>query len=76
LIIFTSSSVFRALILLRWLVKADRDRLLVTVQSEACIECGEPYYSADTLRHFERVREEFARKEIAGRLVGNVYELL
>ena len=49
--------------------------VLVTVQAEACIECGEPYYSADTLKYFERLREQFARNELVVRLVGNVYEM-
>ena len=53
----------------------DRNRLLVTVQADACIECGGPYYSADALRYLERLREAFVRKEIAPRVVGNVYEM-
>jgi len=56
-------------------IKVDRNRLLVTVQAESCTECGEPYYSADTLKYLERLREEFARKEIIPREVGKVYEL-
>jgi hypothetical protein len=27
---------------------------MVTVQAEACTECGEPYYSSDTLRYLGR----------------------
>ena len=56
-------------------MKVESNRSLVTVESDACIECGEPYYSADALRYLERLREAFVRKEIAPRVVGNVYEM-
>ena len=56
-------------------MNVDRNRLLVTVQAAACIECGEPYYSVDALRYLERLREAFVRKGIAPRVVGNVYEM-
>ena len=56
-------------------IKVGHDHLLVTVQAEACAECGEPYYSVETLRHLERLREEFARKEIVPPSVGKVYEI-
>jgi hypothetical protein len=56
-------------------IKVGYDHLLVTVQAEACTECGEPYYTSDTLRYFERLRDEFTRKEIAPQLVGKVYEI-
>ena len=56
-------------------IKVGYDHLLVTVQAEACTECGEPYYTSDTMRYFERLRDEFTRKEIAPQLVGKVYEI-
>ena len=51
------------------------DRLLVTVRAEACVECGEAYYSTDTLRYLERLRSEFKRGELIPPAVGNVYEI-
>jgi YgiT-type zinc finger domain-containing protein len=56
-------------------IKVGYDHLLVTVEAEACTECGEPYYTSDTMRYFERLRDEFTRKEIAPQLVGKVYEI-
>ena len=56
-------------------IKVGYDHLLVTVQTEACAECGEPYYTSDTMRYLERLRDEFTRKEIAPPLVGKVYEI-
>lgn len=56
-------------------IKVGSDRLLVPVQAEACQECGEAYYSAEVLRHLERVREDFARKVIAPSSVGKVYQV-
>jgi YgiT-type zinc finger domain-containing protein len=56
-------------------IKVGYDHLLVTVQAEACTECGEPYYTSDTMRYLERLRDEFTRKEIAPPLVGKVYEI-
>ena len=38
-------------------IKVGYDHLMVTVQAEACAECGEAYYSAETMRHLERLRE-------------------
>ena len=56
-------------------IKVGYDHLLVMVQAEACTECGEPYYTSDTMRYLERLRDEFTRKEIAPHLVGKVYEI-
>ncbi|MBI2536983.1 MAG: YgiT-type zinc finger protein [Gemmatimonadetes bacterium] len=56
-------------------IKAGCDRLLVPVEAEACQQCGESYYSAEVLRHLERVREDFARKVITPATVGTVYQL-
>ena len=56
-------------------IKVGYDHLLVTVQAEACTECGEAYYSVDTLRYLEQLREEFTRKEIVPPSVGKVYQI-
>jgi hypothetical protein len=56
-------------------IKAGSDRLLVSVAAEMCLECGEPYYSAEVLQHLERVREDFGRKAIAPASVGKVYQV-
>lgn len=56
-------------------IKVGYDHLLVTVQAEACAECGEAYYSTETLRYLERLREEFTRKEIVPLSVGKVYQI-
>ena len=56
-------------------VKVGCDRLLVPVEAEVCLECGEPYYSTEALRYLERVREDFARKVITPASVGKVYQV-
>jgi YgiT-type zinc finger domain-containing protein len=56
-------------------IKVGNDHLMVTVQAETCAECGEAYYSAETLRYLERLREEFTRKKIVPPSVGKVYEI-
>jgi len=56
-------------------IKVGYDHLLVTVEAEACAECGEAYYSAETLRHLDRLRDEFTRKEIVPLSVGTVYQI-
>ena len=56
-------------------IKVGYDHLMVTVQAEACAECGEAYYSPDTLRDLERLREEFTRKKIVPPPVGKVYHI-
>ena len=56
-------------------IKVGCDRLLVIVNAEACIECREPYYSADTLRYLEQLRIEFKGGKIIPPAVGRVYEI-
>lgn len=56
-------------------IKAGCDRLLVNVEAEACRECGEAYYSAQAMRHLERIREEFFRKALVPTSVGTVYQV-
>jgi len=54
-------------------IKVGRDRLLVPVDAETCIECGEAYYSTETMRYLEQVREDFMRKAILPTSIGTVY---
>ena len=56
-------------------IKVGYDHLLVIVEAEACTECGEPYYTSDTMRYLGQLREKFRRREIAPPLVGKVYEI-
>jgi len=56
-------------------IKIGTDHLMVTVDAEACTECGEAYYSPDALRRLERVRDDFVRKAITPPAVGRVYQL-
>jgi YgiT-type zinc finger domain-containing protein len=56
-------------------IKVSYDHLMVTVQAEACAECGEAYYSAETLRYLEHLKEEFTRKKIVPPSVGKVYQI-
>ena len=56
-------------------IKIGNDHLLVTVDAEACSQCGEAYYSADIMRRLEQVREDFVRKAITPPAVGRVYQL-
>lgn len=56
-------------------LKVGPDRLLVPVQAEACTQCGEPYYSTETMQHLEKVKADFMRKTISPASVGNVYQI-
>jgi YgiT-type zinc finger domain-containing protein len=56
-------------------IKAGSDHLLVPVEAEVCAECGEAYYSTKTMRHLERVREDFLRKAISPESIGHVYQV-
>jgi len=56
-------------------IKAGLDRLIVSVEGEACVECGETYYSAEAMQYLERVREDFIRKTLAPASVGTVYQV-
>ena len=56
-------------------IKVGCDRVLVPVEAEICGQCGEPYYSVDTLRLLERVREDFTRKSMTPPSVGKVYQV-
>lgn len=56
-------------------VKVGHDHLLVSVEAEACVECGETYYSAEAMQRLEKVREDFRRKAISPTTVGHVYQV-
>ena len=56
-------------------IKIGTDHLLVTVDAEACSECGEAYYSSNAMRRLEQVREDFVSKAITPPVVGRVYQL-
>jgi len=56
-------------------IKVGCDRLLVSIEAEACQQCGEAYYSAESLRYLERVRVDFSRKAITPASVGTVYQI-
>ena len=56
-------------------VKVGNDHLLVPVDAEACVECGEAFYSPEVMRRLERVREDFRRKTITPATVGHVYQV-
>ena len=51
------------------------DHLMVLVEAEVCDECGEAYYSTETMRHLEQVRENFLSKVIAPPSVGEVCQI-
>jgi YgiT-type zinc finger domain-containing protein len=56
-------------------IKAGLDRLIVSVEGEVCLECGEAYYSAEAMRYLERVRDDFIHKTLAPASVGTVYQI-
>ncbi len=56
-------------------LKIGKDRLLVPVQAEICAECGEAYYSAETLQYLEHVRESFEQRTITPLSIGSVYQI-
>ena len=56
-------------------IKVGCDRLVVPVEAEVCQQCGEAYYSAQVVRHLEKVRDDFARRAIAPPSVGKVYQV-
>ncbi len=56
-------------------IKVGRDRLVVTVDAEACGECGEQYYSAAVLRELAHIERAFAAKAISPASVGTVYQV-
>lgn len=55
--------------------KAGLDRLIVSVEGEVCLECGEAYYSAEAMHYLERVRDDFIHKTLAPASVGTVYQV-
>lgn len=45
------------------------------VEAEVCEECGEAYYSVETMRYLDQVRDNFVRKVISPPPVGHVYQV-
>ena len=56
-------------------IKIGCDRLLVPVEAEACPQCGESYYAAESLQYLERIRENFERRVITPASIGKVYQV-
>jgi YgiT-type zinc finger domain-containing protein len=56
-------------------LKIGKDRLLVPVQAEVCAECGEAYYSTETMQRLEHIRESFEQRTITPPSVGSVYQI-
>jgi YgiT-type zinc finger domain-containing protein len=56
-------------------LRIGKDRLLVPVRAEVCAECGEAYYSTETMQHLEQVRENFTQKMITPPSIGSVYQI-
>ena len=56
-------------------LKVGSDRLLVPVEAEVCIECGEAYYSTEAMQYLERMKADFTRKVITPTSIGNVYQI-
>lgn len=56
-------------------LKIGKDRLLAPVQAEVCAECGEAYYSTETMQHLEQVRESFEQRTISPPSIGSVYQI-
>ena len=56
-------------------LKIGKDRLLVPVEAEVCAECGEAYYSKETMRKLEQIRESFEQRTISPPSVGSVYQI-
>lgn len=56
-------------------LKVGGDHLLVLVDAEVCAECGEAYYSTETMRHLEQVRGAFERKTLSTTSIGYVYQV-
>ncbi|MBI4381900.1 MAG: YgiT-type zinc finger protein [candidate division NC10 bacterium] len=56
-------------------LKVGGDHLLVLVDAEVCVECGEAYYSTKTMRYLEHVREAFEQKVLTPTSIGQVYQV-
>lgn len=56
-------------------IKVGTDHLLVPVEADVCKECGEAYYSTETMRYLDQVRDNFVHKVITPLSVGHVYQI-
>lgn len=56
-------------------IKVGTDHLLVPVEAEVCKECGEAYYSTETMRYLDQVRDNFVQKVITPPSIGHVYQV-
>ena len=56
-------------------LKIGKDRLLVLVRAEGCAECGEAYYSTETMQYLEHMRESFEQRTISPPSIGSVYQV-
>ncbi len=56
-------------------INVGTDHLLVPVEAEVCKECGEAYYSTETMHYLDQVRDNFVRKIISPPSIGHVYQV-
>lgn len=48
------------------LLRGGLNTATVTVSAEVCLRCGERFYSQETVRCFERIREKLKLDEVGG----------
>lgn len=47
------------------LLRGGMHTAVLKVRAEVCLQCGERLYSAETVKHFEQIRQKLERQEVA-----------
>ncbi|MBI3957223.1 MAG: YgiT-type zinc finger protein [Chloroflexi bacterium] len=50
---------------------------ILIVQAEVCLRCGERMYSQESVRRFERIRNQLLREDVAGfQPIGQTFQVV
>jgi YgiT-type zinc finger domain-containing protein len=58
------------------LLRGGLNTAVVKVPADVCLQCGERFYSEETVRKFEQIRDKLARGEVGEfQLLGQSYQV-
>ena len=59
------------------LLRGGVNTAVLKVNAEVCLQCGERFYSEETVRRFEQIREKLANEDVAEfQLLGQTYQVV
>jgi len=57
-------------------VRVHYDHVMVKVEAEVCVNCGERYFGEGVIDHLRSVKHDLEKKRLKTRKIGTVYEIV